>query len=290
MPLVEALFKSGYSHVYLSIMNKMESQILLNIDLKKSHFQTVSPIPPAPGVDSYIESSRAPRTIKHETYGIELARIHPGEFITSISNGGSIERANVVFIPRHYYISKYEITQKQYYLVTGKATKHRASDSLPIDGLSFEAAMEFCSKLGHGYRLPTEHEWEYAARGCGERTGADSYDYYIYSGSNNIDDVAWYVENSEGRVHPIGLKKANEYGLYDMSGNVFEWCIVGNGKDKTKGVLRGGNYASIARDCRTTVVVRTNEIKGGFRIVYDPHQKNENVKRDGNSPTGGTMP
>jgi formylglycine-generating enzyme required for sulfatase activity len=93
---------------------------------------------------------------------------------------------------------------------------------LPVESVSWHDVQEFIQKLnaqtGKTYRLPTEAEWEYAARGGAQSQG------YRYSGSNTVGDVAWYDGNSGGTTHPAGQKSPNELGIYDMSGNVYEWC------------------------------------------------------------------
>ena len=91
----------------------------------------------------------------------------------------------------------------------------------------------------NGYRLPTEAEWEYAARGGEE---------YVYAGSNDLNEVGWYYDNSGGETHPVAKKNANGYGLYDMSGNVYEWCWDGYGDyEKSKTIDPVGNTSSIER-------------------------------------------
>jgi len=141
-------------------------------------------------------------------------------------------------------------------------------DNCPVEQLSWDDIQEFIKKLnlktGKKYRLPTEAEWEYAALG-----GSSSPQFvdmlgqgYKYSGSNNIDEVAWYTSNSGSKTHPVGRKKPNELGIYDMSGNVWEWCSDRYG-DYTSGsqtnpsgpasgssrVLRGSSWYSLPFSC-----------------------------------------
>jgi len=121
-----------------------------------------------------------------------------------------------------FSIGKYEVTQAQWKAIMGNSPSHFKGDKLPVENVSWEEVQQFISKLnaktGKQYRLPTEAEWEFAARGGNMSKG------YKYSGSNNVETVAWHAFNSEDKTHAVGTKSPNELGIYDMSGNVYEWC------------------------------------------------------------------
>ncbi|MGN1172699.1 MAG: formylglycine-generating enzyme family protein [Muribaculaceae bacterium] len=161
-----------------------------------------------------------------------------------------------------YYIGKYEVTQAQWKSIMGKNPSWFKGDNLPVEWVSWNDCQEFIRKLnqltGKKFSLPTEAQWEYAARG-GKSGGTK------YSGSNNIGNVAWYYGNSGSKTHPVGEKSPNDLGLYDMSGNVSEWCQdwagdyssysqtnpTGHGSGSGR-VFRGGSLGSYARACRVS--------------------------------------
>ena len=121
-----------------------------------------------------------------------------------------------------YYIGKTEVTQELWQAVMGSNPSGFSGANLPVEKVSWEDCQIFIAILneltGKYFRLPTEAEWEYAARGGSKSQG------YKYSGSNTVDDVAWYPSNSSSKTHPVATKAPNELGIYDMSGNVLEWC------------------------------------------------------------------
>ena len=162
-----------------------------------------------------------------------------------------------------YYIGKTEVTQALWQAVMGSNPSYFEGDDLPVEQVSWDDCQEFIRKLnsltGQNFRLPTEAEWEFACRGGNNSRG------YKYSGSNYIDNVAWYDGNSGGKTHPVATKSPNELGIYDMSGNVWEWCCDWYG-DYTSGALtnpkgpesgslrvhRGGCWIYYARFCRSS--------------------------------------
>ena len=182
-----------------------------------------------------------------------------------------------------FLIGKYPVTQRQYQAVIGKNPSHfKGNLECPVERVSWQDAIVFCQELSkilkQGIDLPSETQWEWAARGATQSQG------FEYAGSNNLDEVGWYGQNSGSTTHPVGQKKPNELGLYDMSGNVWEWCedvwsndlnvLPANGTPLNSGdsrfhAMRGGSWNNYSANCRC--VLRDRNLNGlnprGFRVV-----------------------
>lgn len=177
----------------------------------------------------------------------------------SSGSGGQVETFNVNGVTFEmvkvdggalptYYIGKTEVTQRLWMAVMGNNPSYYIGDNNPVERVSWYDCQEFVERLsrltGRNFRLPSEQEWEYAARGGSKSRG------YEYSGSNDLYRVAWYEENSNNMTHPVAQKLDNELCIYDMSGNVWEWCSDLYNSSSSSRVIRGGSWLSSATDCR----------------------------------------
>ena len=203
---------------------------------------------------------------------IEMVKVEAGSFKmgtkqkpTEFGDFRTDYPSHRVTLTNSYYIGKYEVTQALWQAVMGSNPSNFKGDDLPVENVDWSDCQYFVSKLnamtGKRFRLPSEAEWEYAARGGKKSRG------YQYSGSNVLNDVAWYRGNSDNKTHVVGTKQSNELGIYDMSGNVWEWC-----EDKYGGsyyrrspqinptgavsgrdhVFRGGSWYCSSSGCRST--------------------------------------
>ncbi|MBR6058024.1 MAG: SUMF1/EgtB/PvdO family nonheme iron enzyme, partial [Victivallales bacterium] len=224
---------------------------------------------------------------------LKMVKVEKGSFQMGSNDGNSYGKpVHKVTLTQDFWLGETELTQSQYEAVMGNNPSYfKKGGNYPVECVSWDDAMEFCWKLtererragrlkeGYEYSLPTEAQWEYAARSGGKSKG------YKYSGGDKIDEVGWYGSNSNNATHPIRQKKPNELGLYDMSGNVWEWCRDScewkNGvvtdtyrdgvvdpwcRSGSRRVDRGGGWFNQAELCRST-----------FRSSYDPSFRNDNL-------------
>lgn len=256
-----------------------------------------------PGTTFLMGSANVTLYAKWAILPLDMVSVPAGSFQMGLEGGAdAVHRVNLT----GFRMSRFEVTQAQYRLVTGDSPSSHPGNEQPVEFVKWFEAAEFCNLLSereglekvytiadrnpasgypivsatvsmqitrNGYRLPTEAEWEYAARG-----GNGSPGNFLYAGSNAIDAVAWYNDNSGSTTHTVGTLAANSLGLYDMSGNVFEWCWdwfdfypsteqsdptgPSSGTDRAR---RGGCYSNSAIDCRST-----------FRSSWQPSSRNGN--------------
>jgi len=218
------------------------------------------------------------RTINVGGISIDVIFVAAGTFTQGGFNfGNSVSRQ--VTLTRGFWIGKYPVTQAQYQAVMGNNPSHFGGrPNNPVESVNWHNATEFASRVGG--RLPTEAEWEFAAKGGNKSQG------FIYSGSDNADEVAWFVDNSSSSTQAVGQKLPNELGIYDMSGNVFEWIgdwlanfdatAVTDPTGPLSGanrMMRGGSWFGRATLCRVAVRYDNDPSydwrNTGFRVVFD---------------------
>ena len=270
--------KAGYNTYSESVVISEGKTTTLNATLSKLSTTT---------------ATTATTTAQAATPNIEMVFVKGGTFTMGAtaeqgSDASSNEKPTHSVKLSDFYIGKYEVTQAQWKAVMGTNPSNWKGDNLPVENVSWNDIQEFIKKLnaqtGKKYRLPTEAEWEYAARGGNLSKG------YKYSGSNSISNIAWYDANSNKMTHIVGQKSPNELGIYDMSGNVWEWCqdwlgnynssFQTNPTGPSSGsyrVLRGGSWSYIARTCRVSIrgyskpADRYN--RHGFRLALSADNK-----------------
>ncbi len=250
-------------------------------------------LPMVAATQSLTESSKHKLTYNSSTgelvYGThryKMVYVEGGTFSMGATpeqvNPGSYEKPVHRVTLSSYRIGQTEVPQWLWVAVMGSNPSYRKGDNLPVEQVSWDDCQEFLGKLnnitGKFFSLPTEAQWEFAARGGNRSRG------YQYSGSDELGTVAWYRNNSNFRTHEVGMKGSNELGLYDMSGNVWEWCSdrygrypnhsVTNPKGASTGgdrASRGGSWYGSPWDCRVarrTDFAPDNRGNGlGFRLA-----------------------
>ncbi|MBM74154.1 MAG: hypothetical protein CMK59_02030 [Proteobacteria bacterium] len=231
-------------------------------------------------------------TAKLVSSSFEYSVIAAGSFVM-----GENDASHEVDLTHDFFMMKTCVTQKLYKEITGQNPSYFTGEECPVEQVNWHEALLFCNALSqkeglkpcytisneqvfldweaNGWRLPTEAEWEYAAR-----AGANS----IYAGADNVEDVSWFNGNSEGRTHPVGRKKPNNWGLFDMSGNVYEWCWDWYSEDYytlpesrlnpigpiwgTERILRGGCWANGSKNSQVARRSISNPLSRNYAIGF----------------------
>ncbi len=288
--------KKGYE---LTLLNKLpvDEALLNRIERLESVYKGTRS--DSQGQDNYLVNTHGKNNVVQEGFhnktimvngcAIDLIAITGGTFdmgCASYQNGDcdkDEKPVHEVYL-NNFYIGKYEVTQDLWISVMGANPSYNVGSGYPVENVSWDDCQNFILSLnrltGLHFRLPTEAEWEYAAKGGNKSKG------WIYSGSNKIDDVAWYSNNNNGGTNMVGRKKPNELDIYDMSGNVWEWCqdwkenysknAVKNPQGPMKGVcrvIRGGGWNNISKNCRVSdrnaKIPTSRRDDYGLRLVLD---------------------
>ena len=264
--------------IYIEINNINNMYIEINKNIKNIN-------------DIYLEIDKIKKNIVilENKIGIKFTLIHTGEF----TMGSSFDREtpdHIVSISKPFYLGTYPVTQHEWKVVMRKDPSRFEGNDLPVEKVSWNDVQEFITKLNemekgtNKYRLPSEAEWEYAAR-AGTKAK-----YSFGDDDSKLEEYAWYKGNSDTKTHPVGKKRANPWGLYDVHGNVWEWVqdrwhpdydddnrpddgSAWESGDSPRRVSRGGSWFNDAGDCRSAI--RGNSNTGyisnftGFRLLRE---------------------
>lgn len=225
--------------------------------------------------------------------GMKFTYIEPGEFVMGDSEGEFDEEPHRVTLTKPYYMGTFEVTNQQWQAVMGEVPSKMKKPEYPVERIDWEQATAFCRKLsdlpgeqqrGNTYRLPTEAEWEYACR-----AGSTSR-WSFGDREEDFGEYGWFRGNSEGHSHPVGLKKPNQWGLYDMHGNIKEWCsdnyapftdaptVDPDGVEKGPKVVRSGSWFTAPIACRSADRMAAGKTRRyailGMRVVLEVSKLN----------------
>jgi len=276
-PLQELRCDAAVAAQNVAVLREIKTLTKINDLMAIAFFNTASPgkpvVAPKPTVSAPTQVSGLKEMAVDlgDDVKMEFVLIPEGSFMMGSDNIGNAKPVHRVTITKPFYIGKFEVTQEQWQRIMGSNPSHFKGAKNPVDSVSWEDCQEFLMALkqkvpSQTFRLPTEAEWEYA---CRVRSKTD----YSYGDNpEKLRDYAWFDKNSERQTHPVGQKKPNAWGLYDMCGNVYEWCQDWHGEysaksatdptgaaDGSKRVLRGGSWGSGAAICRSA-----------HRGIYDP--------------------
>jgi formylglycine-generating enzyme required for sulfatase activity len=218
-----------------------------------------------------------------EIVEIEMVSLSGGKFLMGSERGIDLERPVHRVTVNPFAIGKYEVTRGQWRVVMAGSdpSNFKGDDDLPVENVSWEDIHSFLKRLGNGYRLPTEAEWEFAAR------GGTTTDFFHDEKLGKTGEYAWFIGNADERTHPVGKKLPNPFGIYDIYGNVWEWCeddwhdsYVGAPDDGqawigepriSRRVVRGASFRFDEISCRSTDRGRNESdfrsLDGGFRLA-----------------------
>jgi len=283
------------------VVNYLAVGLGWSVELQQKPQQSAQPTASSAPVQQPVQPTLIPPQVNTPQ---NMVYVEGGTFLMGSANGYANGPVHEVTVSS-FYMGKYEVTQAEYQSVMGSNPSHFNGNNRPVENVIWYDAVEYCNRLSkkegltpcysgrgenitcnwnaNGYRLPTEAEWEYAAR------GGINKDDYKYSGSNDIDEVAWYGKNSGKMTHDVGTKKANSLGIYDMSGNVWEWCwdwhdhfyYSKSPRNNPTGsdllgcfnwrVFRGGGWFNLSEGCtvfcRNSYYPDSPDFGCGFRVV-----------------------
>jgi eukaryotic-like serine/threonine-protein kinase len=303
-PLLKRALAKRPADRYATAEQMYEALELCQQELRGSTTTAAKSLPPSPSTDTTaVGNSRsqaapiAKPTLSESlanSIGMEFRLIQPGTFMmgspSSEAGRGNAEKQHQVTLTRPYYLGIYPVTQEQYERVIGTNPSQFKGARHPVEKVSWEDAQEFISKLnglsaeqsaGRKYRLPTEAEWEYACRASTKTA------YSFGDDPKVLGKYGWFGENSGSKTHPVGEKQPNPWGLYDMHGNVWEWCEdrygaypagavidpTGNSEDSSC-VSRGGSWCIRAAFCRSAdrnwAQPSSRFVIRGFRVALSP--------------------